>query len=206
VKDDPDDLDPMLHRARGGDRAAFEELFRRYSDELRQAIGLRLDRRLQARLDVSDVLQDTYLEAVRRLPAYLQGPEVSFGLWLRWLARDRLLVLHRHHLGTDMRSVRRELPLLPADSSAQFLRGLGGAGPSPSQVIGAVEVAEQLRRALEQLDDDEREVILMRHFEHLANRDIAWLLGLSESAAHKRYARALLRLRGILQNLGLSGA
>jgi RNA polymerase sigma-70 factor (ECF subfamily) len=206
VKDDPDDLALMLQRARAGDRAAFDELFRRYSHELRQAIGLRLDRRLQARLDVSDVLQDTFLEAVRRLPGYFQGPEVSFRLWLRWLARHRLLVLHRQHLGTGMRSVRRELALLPADSSAAFLHGLAGGGPSPSQAIGAVERAEQLRQALEQLDDDEREVILMRHFEHLANRDIAWLLGLSESAAHKRYARALLRLRGILLNMGLSGA
>jgi RNA polymerase sigma-70 factor (ECF subfamily) len=206
VNHDLDDLAPLLQRARAGERAAFEELFRRYSHGLRQAIGLRLDRRLQARLDVSDVLQDTFLEAVQRLPAYFQGPEVSFGLWLHWLARDRLLVLHRQHLGTAMRSVCRELPLLPADSSAQFLRGLGGAGPSPSQALGAVELAEQLRQALEQLDDDEREVILMRHFEHLANRDIAWLLGLSVSAAHKRYARALLRLRGILLNMGLSGA
>jgi RNA polymerase sigma-70 factor (ECF subfamily) len=194
----------MLERARAGDRGAFEELFRHYAGDLRQAIGLRLDRRLRARLDVSDVLQETYLEAFRRLPDYLQATDLSFGLWLRWLARDRLLVLHRRHLGTDMRSVRRELPQLPGDSSAAFLNGLGG-GPSPSQALAAVEAADQLRQALEKLDDDEREVILMRHFEHLGNRAIAWLLGVSESAAHKRYIRALGRLRGLLLNLGLSG-
>src|SRR5262245_30437181 len=114
----------MLARARRGDRGAFEELFRRYTEELRQTIGLRLDRRLQARVDVSDVLQDTYLEACRRLPEYLNAPPAPFGLWLRWLARDTLLVLHRRHLGTGMRSVQRELPLLPPDSSAQLLQGL----------------------------------------------------------------------------------
>jgi RNA polymerase sigma-70 factor (ECF subfamily) len=194
----------MLQRARAGDARAFEDLFRRHAEELRRTIGLRLDRRLRARLDVSDVLQETYLEAVRRLPAYLQGPEVSFGLWLRWLARDRLLVLHRRHFGTDMRSVRRELPLLPADSSTQFLQGLGATGTSPSEALAALEVADRLRQALEQLDEDEREVVLMRHFEHLGNREIAWLLGLSESAAHKRYVRALLRLRGLLVHLGVS--
>jgi RNA polymerase sigma-70 factor (ECF subfamily) len=195
----------MLQRARAGDARAFEELFGRCSDELRRAIDLRLDRRLRKRLDVSDVLQETYLEALRRLPAYLQQPPAAFGLWLRWLARDRLLVLHRQHLGTDRRSLRRELPLPPADSSTQFVEALAG-NTSPSQAIAALEVAERLRQALEQLDEDEREVILMRHFEHLGNQEIAWLLGLSESAAHKRYARALLRLRGLLVNLGVSGA
>jgi RNA polymerase sigma-70 factor (ECF subfamily) len=201
---EPDDLPDMLARAQRGDRGAFEELFRRYSTDLRQAIQLRLDRRLRPRLDVSDVLQETYLEALRRLPEYLTRPAAPFDLWLRWLARDRLLVLHRRHLGTDMRSVRRELPQLPADSSALLLGGLGG-GTSPSQTLAAHEQAERLRLALERLDEDEREVILMRHFEHRGNRDIAWVLGLSESAAHKRYIRALQRLRGLLLDLGITG-
>jgi RNA polymerase sigma-70 factor (ECF subfamily) len=204
VKHDPEDLHELLARARRGEHEAFDQLFRRYSDALRQAIRLRFDRRLQARLDVSDVLQETYLEAVRRLPDYLKRPDMPFGLWLRWLARDRLLELHRRHLGTDMRAVQRELPLLPADSSAQLLHTLGGKGPTPSQALAALEAAERLRTALAVLSEDEREVILLRHFECLSNREIAWLLSLSESAAHKRYIRALQRLRGLLLNLDLS--
>jgi RNA polymerase sigma-70 factor (ECF subfamily) len=204
VKHDPEDLPELLARARQGDRQAFDDLFRRHAEGVRQAIRLRFDRRLQARLDVSDVLQETYLEAVRRLPGYLDHPDMSFGLWLRWLARERLLELHRRHLGTDMRAVQRELPLLPADSSAQLLHSLGGKGPTPSQALAALEAAERLRSALERLSEDQREVILLRHFECLSNREIAWLLGLGESAAHKRYIRALQRLRGLLLNLDLS--
>jgi len=205
VNNEPEDVQELLARARRGDRQAFDELFRRDADSLHRSIRLRLDRRLAPRLDASDVLQETYLEALRRLPRYLARPEVPFGLWLRGLARDRLLVLHRRHLGADRRSVQRELPLLPADSSAQFVHSLGGHEPSPSQALAALEAAQRLRLALERLDEDERELILLRHFEYLSNREIAWLLGISESAANKRYIRTLARLRGLLQNLGLSG-
>jgi RNA polymerase sigma-70 factor (ECF subfamily) len=196
----------LLEQARAGNPAAFEELFTRHREQLRHAVALRLDRRLAARVDVSDVVQETYLEAARRLAEYLERSAMPFALWLRWLARERVLTLHRQHLFADKRAVGREVQPLPVDSSAQFAAGLVGPGPSPSQAVAALELAERLRLALQQLDDEERELLVGRHFEQLSNRELAQLLGISEAAANKRYVRALQRLRGILQNLGVSGA
>jgi RNA polymerase sigma-70 factor (ECF subfamily) len=196
----------LLEQARQGQPAALEQLFAWHRDRLRHAISLRLDRRVAARVDASDVLQETYLEAARRLADYLKRPDMSFALWLRWLAHEKVLAYHRQHLAADKRAVGRELPPLPVDSSAQFVGGMLGKGPTPSQALAAVELAERLRLALGQLDEDERDVILWRHFEQLANREVAQLLGISEAAANKRYIRALERLRGLLLNLGISGA
>ena len=203
---DPDPTPELLRRARQGQPAAFEELFARHRDRLRQGIALRLDRRLAARLDVSDVLQETYLEAARRLPEYLDRPAMPFGLWLGWLAREKVLACHRQHLMADRRALGREVPGLPADSLAQLVHGLTGRGPTPSQAAAAAELAERLRQALGRLDEDERDLILWRHFEQLSNRDIARMLGISEAAANKRYIRGLQRLRGILLSLGVSSA
>ncbi len=195
----------LLQQARQGRPAALAELFARQRDRLRQGIALRLDRRLAARVDVSDVLQETFLEAARRLPDYLARPALPFALWLRWLAREKVLAFHRQHLLAGKRALDRELRPLPADSSAQLVRGFLGPGPSPSQAAAAAELAERLRLALQQLDEDERDLILGRHFEQLTNREIAGLLGISEAAANKRYIRALERLRGLLRGLGVSG-
>jgi RNA polymerase sigma-70 factor (ECF subfamily) len=201
---DPPDTQELLRRAREGEAAAFDELFARHREPVRRGIALRLDRRLAARVDVSDVVQETYLEAARRLPAYLERPPMPFRLWLLWLARERVLTAHRRHLGADLRAVGRESPPLEADSSAQFVRGLLGKGPSPSQAAAVAELAERLRLALGMLDEDERSILLWRHFEQLSNREIAQLLEVSEAAANKRYVRALARLRGLLLNLGVS--
>jgi RNA polymerase sigma-70 factor (ECF subfamily) len=168
-------------------------------------VALRLDRRLAARVDVSDVLQDTDLEASRRLPDSVAQPALPFDLWLRWLAREQVLTTHRRHFLADRRAVGREAPPLPADASLVFVDALLGKGPSPSQTAVAAEAVEMLRVALGRLDDDERDLILWRHFEHLTNREIAQLLGIAEAAAGKRYIRALERLRGLLLGLGLSG-
>lgn len=194
-----------LGRAAAGDEAAFADLLARHEPALRRAIAWRIDRRLAARLDVSDVIQETALEASRRLPAYLNQPEMPFGLWLRWLAHEKLLQLHRVHLQTEMRAVQREIPQLPIDSSAAVVRGLLGREPSPSRAVANAELAETLRRSLGMLDEDERDLILWRHFEQLSNKDIAQLLGVTEATAGKRYIRALERLRGLLLGLGISG-
>jgi len=165
-----------------------------------------MDRRLAARVDASDVLQETYLEAFRRLPKYLRQEEMPFYLWLHWIAREKVLALHRRHLGAEKRAVTHEVPLLPVDSSATFVSAvIAGHEPSPSQALAKNELAERLRLALGQLDNDERDLILWRHFEQLSARDMAQLLQISEAAAGKRYIRAVERLRTILVNLGVSG-
>jgi RNA polymerase sigma-70 factor (ECF subfamily) len=202
----PDETQRLLERAQDGDQAAFEALFRRHRARLLQAIALRMDRRVTARVDASDVLQETYLEAFRRLPRYLQEQPMPLYLWFCWLAREKVLALHRRHLGAEKRAVTHEAPLLPADSSATFVSAvIAGREPSPSQALAKAELAERLRLALGQLDDEERDLILWRHFEQLSARDMAQLLGISEAAAGKRYLRAVERLRTILLGLGVSG-
>jgi RNA polymerase sigma-70 factor, ECF subfamily len=201
---DPLQTEKHLERARQGDPEAVAQLFALYREPLRRAILLRLDHRLSARVDVSDVVQETYLEAVRRLPTFLQQRDLPFDLWLRWLAREQVLACHRRHLGARKRAVGREVGALPADSSAQLVSGLLKHGPTPSQNVAAAELAQRLRVALGQLDDEARELILWRHFEQLSTRETAQLLGISEAAASKRYLRALERLRGLLLNLGVS--
>jgi RNA polymerase sigma-70 factor (ECF subfamily) len=202
---DPTETDLLLERARGGDSQALAELFARHRERLRLAVGLRLDPRVRARVDVSDVVQDACLEAARRLPEYLHCPPLPFELWLRWLAHEKVLALHRQHLFADRRAVGREVPPLPADASACVVAGLAGREPTPSRAAAASELAEKLRSALGRLDEDERDLILWRHFEHLLNREVAQLLGVTEAAAAKRYIRALERLRGLLHELGVTG-
>jgi RNA polymerase sigma-70 factor (ECF subfamily) len=206
LRGNSDETQSLLDRAKNGDQAAFEALFRRHRARLLQAIALRMDRRVAARVDASDVLQETYLEAFRRLPRYLQEQPMPLYLWLCWLAREKVLASHRRHLGAEKRAVTHEAPLLPADSSATFVGAvIAGHEPSPSQALAKAELAERLRLALGQLDDDERDLILWRHFEQLSARDTAQLLEISEAAASKRYIRAVERLRTILLGLGVSG-
>lgn len=167
-----------------------------HRERLRRAVALRLDRRVAARLDVSDVVQEVMLDAVQRLQAGRRD-DMPMHLWLAWLAREKVIALHRAHLLADRRAVGHEAAPLPVESSACFVAALA-PGPSPSQAVQAAEAAERLRVALSLLDEGERDVILWRHFEQLTNKEIARLLGISEAAAGKRYVRALERLRGLL--------
>src|SRR5262249_10506348 len=136
----------------------------------------------------------------RRLAEYARNPAMPLGLWLRGLSREKLLQLERAHFA-EMRDVGREAPALPIDSSAALGRGRLGREPSPSRGLAHAELAERLRLALGRLDDGERDVILWRHFEQLSNREIAQLLGVTKTAAGKRYIRALERLRGLLADV-----
>ena len=194
-----------LEDARGGDPRALEKLFARNRGHMEQSVALRWDRRLEKRLDRADAVQEVWLEAIRRLPRYLESRPMPFHLWLRLLARDTVRDLLRKHVGTAGRDLRREGPLPPLQSSVELVRGLAGKGPTPSGMMSARECAERLSRALSELDPDERDVVLWRHFELLGNRDVARLLGIGEAAASKRYIRAMERLRGILVGLGVTG-
>src|SRR5215831_5761822 len=124
------DTNALVERARAGDTQALNEIFARHRDRLRRMVELRLDRRLQARVDASDVIQDAYLEVATRLPEYLRNPELPLLLWLRLVVGERLATLHRHHLGTQMRDAGREVSLyrdaLPAASSAALAGQLLG--------------------------------------------------------------------------------
>jgi RNA polymerase sigma-70 factor (ECF subfamily) len=199
------DIDDLLRRAREGDRQAQAELFTRYRERLRQMVCLRLDRRLQGRLNPSDVLQEVYLDFARRLPEYAASPSLPFFLWLRTLTGQRLIDLHRQHLGAKMRDAAHEVSLyrgaLPQASSASLAAQLLGRLTSPSQAAIRAEMRVRVQEALNGMDPLDREVLTLRHFEMLSNEETAQVLGLRKSAASNRYVRALKRLKDILSAL-----
>jgi RNA polymerase sigma-70 factor (ECF subfamily) len=195
----------LLEQARAGDKEALNELFTRHRARLRRMVELRLDRRLQARIDASDVIQEAYLEVVTRLNEYLSEPKYPLFLWLRLIVGERLLKLHRHHLGTQMRDAGLEVSIyrgaLPAASSAALAAQLLGKHTSPTQAAVRAERMMRLQEALNTLDPMDREVLSLRHFEEMSLAETALSLGIEEPAAAKRYIRALKRLKAILANM-----
>jgi RNA polymerase sigma-70 factor, ECF subfamily len=200
-----DDEVRLIRRAADGDGAALAELFGRYRKRLRQMVRLRLDRRLQGRVDPSDVLQDAYLDIAHQLGHYVSKPEMSFFLWLRLMAGQRLMRIHREHLGAAMRDAGREVSLhkgaLPQASSVSLAAQLLGRFTSASQAISRAEVRVQIQAALNGMDPIDREIIALRHFEDLTNAEAAEVLALEPSTASKRYIRALKRLQVILEQV-----
>jgi RNA polymerase sigma-70 factor (ECF subfamily) len=194
--------DELLRRARAGDEAALGALFVRHRDRLRRMVQLRLDRRLSGRVDASDILQEAYLDVARRFPEYAAAPAVPFYIWLRTLTGQRLVDLHRRHLGAEMRDAGREVSLyrgaLPAASSASLAQHLLAGLTSPTQAALREEMQLRLQEALNSMDAVDREVVVLRHFEELSNAEAAEVLGINTSAASKRYIRAIRRLKAIL--------
>jgi RNA polymerase sigma-70 factor (ECF subfamily) len=197
----PDEAD-LLRQATAGDQQALSALFACYRDRLRKLVRLRLDRRLSGRIDTSDVLQDAYLDVARRFPEYAAAPTVPFYIWLRSLTGQRLIDLHRYHLGAEMRDAGREVSLhrgpMPTASSASLAHQLLAGLTSPTQAAIRDEMQLRLQEALNSMDAIDREVLVLRHFEELTNAEAAEVLGLETSAASKRYIRALRRLKAIL--------
>jgi RNA polymerase sigma-70 factor (ECF subfamily) len=200
-------IDPLLAAAAEGDKAAWGTLLDCHRDRLRRMVALRLDQRLQGRIDPSDVIQEAYLEASVRLPEYLRNPAMPFFLWLRFLTRQKLLVLHRFHLEAEKRDAGREVPLSQnarAETDSAILAAqLLARQPRPSEEAVRAEIKVRLQAALDRMEPLDREVLSLRHFEQLSNTETAQALGLGESAASKRYVRALRKLREIL--LGVPG-
>jgi RNA polymerase sigma-70 factor (ECF subfamily) len=203
---DTDDTSALLERARHGDPHSLGVLLERHRERLRRLVALRMDPRVHGRLDASDVLQETYLEAARRLADYLQQPEMPFFLWLRFLALQQLLIAHRRHLGFKMRDAGREVSLyrgsLPEASSAALAQHLLGQDTSPSEAAVRAERKVRLQEALNQMGPADREIIALRHFEQLSNAEAARVLGIQEAAASKRHVRALVKLKDILKETG----
>jgi RNA polymerase sigma-70 factor (ECF subfamily) len=194
-----------LAQAAAGEDDAWRSLLAQYHGRLRRMVALHLDPRLQGRIDPSDVLQESYLEAVRQLADYLRNPVLPFFLWLRQLAGHRLFKLHRHHLGAQMRDAGREVSLyrgpLPEASSAALAAQLLGHDTRPSEAAVRAELKIRLQEALNRMDPLDREVLSLRHFEQLTTAEVARELSISPAAAGKRYLRALLRLKDILSHM-----
>jgi RNA polymerase sigma-70 factor (ECF subfamily) len=197
--------DRLLQAAAQGDNEKWGALLTQHRERLRRMVALRLDRRLQGRIDASDVIQEAYLEASARLAEYLKQPPMPFFLWLRFLTSQKLLELHRHHLGAQARDAGREVSLyrgaLPEASSADLAAQLLGHLTRPSEAAIRAEMKIRLQDALNSLEPLDREVLALRHFEHLSHAETAQTLGIQESAASKRYLRALKKLKEILTSL-----
>ena len=194
-----------LRLAAQGDVGSWEALVAESRQRLRRMVAFRLDQRLQGRIDPSDVLQDTYLEAWKDLDAYLRLPEIPFFLWLRSIAGSKLREVHRHHLGTLMRDPRREVSIhhgAPHETTTTAIAaGLVDNLTRASEEAIRLELKLGLEKALNSMDPLDREVLALRHFEQLSPVETAQVLGIKEKAAGMRYVRAVPRLKEILKSL-----
>lgn len=198
------DTEELLRQAARGDPGARDGLLARHRDRLRKMVAYRLDRRLRARMDPSDVVQEVLVEADHKLERYLRERPLPFYLWLRELAREQLLTLQRRHLHAAKRSVRREEPgllALPDESLAELADRLVTSATSPSQRLLAQEKRQLVRQALDALAERDREVLVLRHLEQLSVAETAAVLGISDGAVKTRHLRALERLRILLDSM-----
>jgi RNA polymerase sigma-70 factor, ECF subfamily len=199
---DADADQALLSRIRAGEQHALGELFGTHRERLRRMVQLRLDRRLQGRVDPSDVIQEAFVDATRRLAEYTADPALPPFLWLRFLTAQRLVTLHRVHLGVKGRDAGREVSLhsgpLPSADSRSLAAQLLGRLTTPSRAAIRAEIQIKIQDALNAMDPIDREILALRHFEELNNNETAAVLGLHKAAASNRYVRALRRLKEIL--------
>ena len=199
----------LLDRVRRGDGDAVNGLLERHRETIKRMIDRRMDRGVQRRVDASDIVQDVMIEANRRLGDYLANPTMPFQLWLRHMARDRLIDAHRRHRVAASRSVDREVPLVVPDSGDQSQADLGGQIADRELTPAAAATWHELERrfaaAVDLLDEGDRQIVLLKHFEHLSTAEAAEVLGLSKPAAGMRYLRAMRRLRVLLDDGSESG-
>lgn len=200
-----EDTQQLLANVRDGDENAVNTLLDRHRNAVRRMIDLRMDRVLGRRVDASDIVQDVLIEANRRLADYLKNPVMPFHLWLRQMAKDRLIDAHRRHRVAARRSMDREQPLAVAVSSEQSTLNLA-AQLSDNQMTPAAaatwrELQRRFEQACEQLEPQDQEIVVMRHFERLSNSEVAEALGLTAQAASMRHLRAMRRLRTYLEDV-----
>lgn len=194
----------LLDRVRQGDQAAVNGLLERHREAIKRMINQRMDHHVQRRVDASDIVQDVMIEANRRLIDYLANPIMPFQLWLRSMAKDRLIDAYRRHRVATRRSVDREVSLTVLagenNSEVDMMSQLADSNLTPAAAATWREFQSRFAAAVEALEDDDRKIVLLRHFEHLSTVEAANALGLTKSAAGMRYLRAMRRLRVLLDD------
>jgi RNA polymerase sigma-70 factor (ECF subfamily) len=190
-----------LEMLKSGNADAIAEVFSHHRDKLQRMVRFRLDRRLYGRVDTADVLQDVWLETSRRIEDYTSNPAVPFFVWVRQIAYQIIIDLHRRHLGAQKRNVSQEVSIGKSncDTSVSIAAQLAGNLTSPSNVAMRGERLATLREALDSMDEVDREVLALRHFEELGNNEVAEILGIQKTTASNRYVRALKRLKQVLE-------
>ena len=202
--DQPDPNADLLRRVKEGDQQALAELFSMYRDRLWRIINFRLDSRLLGRVDADDILQEAYLAAAQRIEHYLDDTSQTFFIWLRLIANQTLIDVHRRHLGAKMRDANRDMSIhahYAQATSMSIASQLLGNFTSPSQVAMRDEVAAQLDKAIDSMAPIDREVLALRHFEELSNSEVAEVLNIQQKAASIRYVRALKRLKDVVNQI-----
>ena len=193
----------IIERLRSDREEALADLYLLVRERLRRVIDFRLDYRLGGRVSHSDVLQETYVRAAQRIDSYLQKPDMPFFVWLRLEANQRMHEIHRFHFGAEKRDIRREVKIQnkadQGNTSVQLAAHIVAQMTSASGMFQKAHQIEALEKTLSEMNDTDREVIAMRHFEELSNVETAEVLGIKPEAASKRYIRALKRLKEIMQ-------
>lgn len=191
----------LVELAGQGDKLALNELFQIHRAYLRRVIDLRLEDELRSRVDPSDVIQETQLEAAKRIDEYLSDRKVPFRIWLRRTAIEQLINLRRHHIKAEKRSLHREVRL--TDHSAMTLATNLMRGTA-SQIVQREELSKNIRNVIATMNERDREMLVLRHIEELTNQEVAALLEIDSSTASQRYGRALRRLRDKLKESGIT--
>ena len=195
--------DEIIEQLQNRREEALAELYLMVRERLRRVIDFRLDYRLGGRVSHSDVLQETYVRAAQRIESYLAKPDMPFFVWLRLEANQRLQEIHLFHFGADKRDVRREVKIQKnhdqGNTSVQLAAHIVGQMTSASGLFQKARQIEALEKTLSEMNETDREVIALRHFEELSNVEAAKVLDIAPEAASKRYIRALKRLKDIMQ-------
>lgn len=198
----------LLARLSTDGEAVLADAFAAHRERFWHLVTFRMDRRITARVDADDVLQEAFVAASTRLEHYLRDPSFTLFVWLRMIVTQTLIDVHRRHLGTEMRSAGREVtvggPKYPQTTSVSLAAHLVGNQTSPSAAVARDESSETLAVAIERMSSLDQETIALRHFEGLTNTETAEVLGISITAASNRYVRALSRLKQILEELNLN--
>jgi RNA polymerase sigma-70 factor (ECF subfamily) len=208
---DPRSNDDLLEAARKGDENALAVLVERHRERLERMVQLRMDRRLQGRVDPADVVQDAYLAVRGKFVQYKTDERLPFFLWLRLEVGQKLVDLHRFHLGAQMRDAGQEVSLhrgaLPQVTSVSLAEHLLGKLTTASRAAMRTELKIRVQEALNIMDPNDREVLVLRHFEELSNAEAAQVLGIKPSATVNRYVRALKRLKMVFEGMpgGIEG-
>lgn len=194
----------LLDQISGGDRKAFDDLLALHRARLRRMVNSRLHPKVRSRVDASDILQDAFVDASKRMEDYFESPSISFYLWLRFLTQQRIKMCHRRHLDVQKRSAKKDSLLFSNDSQAlseALAFELIGADSTPSEVAAKNEMNKQVEKLLDQMRPLDREILCLRHIEQMSNAEVAIALDLDPSTASSRYLRALSRLRSELGKL-----
>jgi RNA polymerase sigma-70 factor, ECF subfamily len=198
---DRDDTERLLEHAAAGDAVAIERLLERHRDRLRRMIALRLDARLSARVDASDVVQEALVDAAKKLADYARNRPLPFYPWLHRLAAERLAAVHRRHRRSSVRSVAREDAdafAVPDRSVRLMFNNLAADDTTPMAALLREERRQRVHAALQELPSIDREILIMHYLEGLSFPDVAAILDIGEGAAKMRHLRALRRIRPLL--------